>query len=493
MMTSNGTPHHNSAIPSEVGWQFVPQYYNFVNKEPERLHCFYNKRSTFIHGSEGEDGKTCHGQQEIHAQITSLGFQDCKIFIHSVDAQSSADGGIIIQVIGEMSNSNGPWRKFVQTFFLAEQPNGYFVLNDIFRFLKEDSVEDIPDEPELSAVPPEPVLAPEPVPAPAEFHREPSPVPSLSPVEDADPTAVPVEELPVTVSDIDIDEPAPAPAPEPIAQVNGHEIEKPATPPISKPATPPPAVEPTPPPAATPALLPLLLLPLPQRLPQYRQLRLQLPRLAVAHDSRGLSENVPDSTPPASTSGTQTPAKAPGTPSRTPHPAYAAAQSITTAQCFIKVNFFPSLSSSIFVGYEKQSVTEPVSQQALSQALTRFGPLKSVEIVRQKACAFAEFTTVDSAKRAIIASLLPPAGGEGGVKVDVGGGEPLKIFVETRKERGDRVVGRGRGGGGGGGGTPFAGGEGRGSGSNETRGGGGGFRGGGGSGRGGSGRGRGAK
>ena len=54
---------HRNVVPSDVGWQFVPQYYTFVNKEPERLHCFYTKRSTFIHGTEGEDGKPCHGQQ----------------------------------------------------------------------------------------------------------------------------------------------------------------------------------------------------------------------------------------------------------------------------------------------------------------------------------------------------------------------------------------------------------------------------------------------
>lgn len=40
-----------------------------------------------------------------------------------------------------MSNAGAPWKKFVQTFFLAEQPGGYFVLNDMFRFLKEDGVE----------------------------------------------------------------------------------------------------------------------------------------------------------------------------------------------------------------------------------------------------------------------------------------------------------------------------------------------------------------
>lgn len=53
--------------PSEVGWQFVPQYYTFVNKQPNRLHCFYTKASTFIHGTEGEDGKPCYGQQVRNA------------------------------------------------------------------------------------------------------------------------------------------------------------------------------------------------------------------------------------------------------------------------------------------------------------------------------------------------------------------------------------------------------------------------------------------
>jgi len=37
-----------------------------------------------------------------------------------------------------MSNKGGASHKFAQTFFLAKQPNGYFVLNDIIRFLKED-------------------------------------------------------------------------------------------------------------------------------------------------------------------------------------------------------------------------------------------------------------------------------------------------------------------------------------------------------------------
>ncbi|KAG9032677.1 hypothetical protein FRB95_001105 [Tulasnella sp. JGI-2019a] len=154
--------------PSEVGWQFVPQYYTFVNKQPNRLHCFYAKNSTFVNGTEGEDGKACYGQHEIHQKIQSLNYQDCKVLIHSVDAQSSANNGIIIQVIGEMSNRGEPWKKFVQTFFLAEQPKGYFVLNDIFRFLKDDTTgEEDKSEAVAEPEPVEPIITVPSLPIPA--------------------------------------------------------------------------------------------------------------------------------------------------------------------------------------------------------------------------------------------------------------------------------------------------------------------------------------
>src|SRR5882762_9631656 len=135
--------------------------------------------------------------QEIHNKITSIGFEDCKVFIHSVDAQSSANGGIIIQVIGEMSNHGDPWRKFVQTFFLAEQPNGYFVLNDIFRFLKEETVEsddaEEAAEPEVAPSESEPTPPPE---APQTPAREPSPPPAAVAVV-AVPSPVPSFPVPI--------------------------------------------------------------------------------------------------------------------------------------------------------------------------------------------------------------------------------------------------------------------------------------------------------
>ncbi|KAI9067868.1 NTF2-like protein [Trametes sanguinea] len=343
--------NNTSVNPSEVGWQFVPQYYTFVNKHPNRLHCFYNKSSTFIHGTEGEDGKPCFGQQEIHNKITSIGFQDCKVFIHSVDAQSSANGGIIIQVIGEMSNKGEAWRKFVQTFFLAEQPNGYFVLNDIFRFLKEESVDegDEQDQPEAAS---------QQKPAPAEQHVPASPAP-------------------------------PSPAPPPFAEPE----------------------------------------------PTWASLAAKGASgwgPAVATQSRGTSEAPAPhaSASPAPLSGPQSPAPHVTTrplARQEPHPAFVAAQNIQTPQCFVK------------------GVTENVTEAALRTTLTaRFGPIKDLEIVRNKACAFIEFQALESAKRAIIASLPHAQGGEGGIRIETDGGAgQARITVETRKERGDRPGQRG--------------------------------------------------
>ncbi|KAG4106233.1 NTF2-domain-containing protein [Neocallimastix lanati (nom. inval.)] len=124
--------------PFEVSWLFVQEYYTIMNNSPEKLHQFYNKDSYYCNGSEGESSKIYHGQSEINKRIKELEYEDCKVLVSNVDSQVSSNDGIIIQVLGEMSNKGGASHKFAQTFFLAKQPNGYFVLNDIIRFLKED-------------------------------------------------------------------------------------------------------------------------------------------------------------------------------------------------------------------------------------------------------------------------------------------------------------------------------------------------------------------
>jgi hypothetical protein len=73
--------------------------------------------------------------------MKALDYQDTKVRVTNVDSQGS-DANIVIQVIGEISNRGQPHKRFVQTFILAEQTNGYFVLNDIFRYLAEEPEEE---------------------------------------------------------------------------------------------------------------------------------------------------------------------------------------------------------------------------------------------------------------------------------------------------------------------------------------------------------------
>jgi len=79
--------------------------------------------------------------QAINERIKGLDFKDTKVRVTNVDSQGS-DANIVIQVIGEISNQGQPHKRFAQTFVLAEQTNGYFVLNDIFRYLAEEPEED---------------------------------------------------------------------------------------------------------------------------------------------------------------------------------------------------------------------------------------------------------------------------------------------------------------------------------------------------------------
>ncbi|KAI9189435.1 hypothetical protein H9P43_000868 [Blastocladiella emersonii ATCC 22665] len=191
--TSEQYAKHAAASPSadQVGWMFVREYYQIMNSEPSRLHCFYSRDSTAVHGLEATMAAANKGQHEIQKMFQTIGFKDCRVVISNVDSVPSLADGIIVQVIGEMSNAGAPSQKFVQTFFLAKQPKGYYILNDVFRFMREELESDTEDA-ETSPIAPTPApvskpatistppaaaaAAPAPAPAAAEQKRAPSPV-----------------------------------------------------------------------------------------------------------------------------------------------------------------------------------------------------------------------------------------------------------------------------------------------------------------------------
>lgn len=83
--------------------------------------------------------------QEIHEKIISLKYEDYTAEIKTADAQESHKGGVIVLVTGCLTGKDNVKRKFSQTFFLAPQEKGYFVLNDVFRYIE------VNDAPQLNS------------------------------------------------------------------------------------------------------------------------------------------------------------------------------------------------------------------------------------------------------------------------------------------------------------------------------------------------------
>jgi len=139
--------------PQSVGREFVRQYYTLLNKAPLHLHRFYSGDSSFVHGGLDKDEEILepvHGQQEIHQKIKQLNFRDCKAKIRQVDAHATLASGVVVQVLGELSNNNKPMRRFMQTFVLAPQaPKKYYVYNDIFRY-QDEVFDDSDTDPSIS-------------------------------------------------------------------------------------------------------------------------------------------------------------------------------------------------------------------------------------------------------------------------------------------------------------------------------------------------------
>eukprot|EP00249_Psilotum_nudum_P022946 c28700_g1_i2 orf=474-2009(-) len=131
-----------AAIPtaSVVGNAFVNQYYNVLHQSPSVVHRFYTDASRLSRAEAGPNGivDTVAGQAEIHEKVLSLDYGDIRAEIKTVDSQESLDGSVLVMVTGALFSQSRMKRNFVQTFFLAPQEKGYFVLNDMFRYLDDD-------------------------------------------------------------------------------------------------------------------------------------------------------------------------------------------------------------------------------------------------------------------------------------------------------------------------------------------------------------------
>ncbi|KAG8156710.1 hypothetical protein KVR01_013501 [Diaporthe batatas] len=432
--TSN-TAADSTPSKDEVGWYFVQQYYTTLSKNPDKLHLFYNKRSQFVQGLEAELSPVAVGRQAISERIKELDFHDCKVRVSNVDSQASYDN-IVIQVIGEICNKSGEPKKFVQTFVLAQQPAGYFLLNDILRYVNEGEEEategavsesapavemEAPHQESAAAAEPAPVAAaaaPEPEKVQAEQPSEPTPVALDTEVvdkklEEASSTAkdtpsttaaeTPVEAAPAVEEAPKAEEAQTAVDPEKVVQeVTEEEVKKPELP-----------KDPSPTPA-------------PSRAPAPEPEKPKGPPKPMSWASRAAAAvGVP--VKPVVPLPKAAPAAAPAQPKAAPAPAQPKAAaapapaSENTAQAADKDSEWrtagadskrqsrqqntstPPTEKEGTLAYVK-FVTEKVKEDDLRSALGSYGEMVYFDINRSKNCAFVEYSAAAGYQAAISAS-----------------------------------------------------------------------------------------
>ncbi|KAE8662800.1 Nuclear transport factor 2 family protein with RNA binding domain isoform 1 [Hibiscus syriacus] len=127
------------ATPSSqvVGNAFVEQYYHILYNSPELAHRFYHDSSVLSRPDSNGVMTSVTTMQGINEKILSLDYKNYKAEINTADAQKSYKEGVTVLVTGCLMGKDNLKRKFAQSFFLAPQDNGYFVLNDVFRYVED--------------------------------------------------------------------------------------------------------------------------------------------------------------------------------------------------------------------------------------------------------------------------------------------------------------------------------------------------------------------
>ncbi|KAG8482525.1 hypothetical protein CXB51_024081 [Gossypium anomalum] len=159
------------ATPSAqvVGNAFVEQYYHILYHSPELAHRFYHDSSVISRPDSNGVMTSVTTMQGINEKILSFDYTNHKAEINTADAQKSYQEGVTVLVTGCLTGKDNMKRKFAQSFFLAPQDNGYFVLNDVLRYvgdsepLEKHKVNGVNDAPRVPPTPePEPTQVSEP-------------------------------------------------------------------------------------------------------------------------------------------------------------------------------------------------------------------------------------------------------------------------------------------------------------------------------------------
>lgn len=127
--------------PNTVAREFVRRYYTVLSQSPNDLFRFYCNNAVFVH--DGAD--SLYNDESVYAEGKdaickimlngALNYRNCFTKINNIDTTITLNDGLLVQVMGEISNDGQAMRPFSQTIVLTKQSSmRYNVQNDIFRY-----------------------------------------------------------------------------------------------------------------------------------------------------------------------------------------------------------------------------------------------------------------------------------------------------------------------------------------------------------------------
>ncbi|KAF8054468.1 hypothetical protein N665_1329s0003 [Sinapis alba] len=133
-MTAEG-----GVLARQVCEAFVEQYYHIVGTMTNAAHKFYADDSFVTRP--GPDGTmmSFSSLEGIKKHYLSSYYDGTTFDVLSFDTQSSSGDGLLIMVIGFLTGKDNLKRKFSQAFYLARKNGNYVLVNDIHRFVDEES------------------------------------------------------------------------------------------------------------------------------------------------------------------------------------------------------------------------------------------------------------------------------------------------------------------------------------------------------------------
>jgi len=116
-----------------IGKAFTDQYYQMFDNPATRaqLQALYNAEQSLM----SFEGQQMQGSAKIMEKIQSLTFQKIAHLITAVDCQPMFDGGILINVLGQLKTDDDIPQSFMQNFVLRPAQDSFFIEHDIFRLV----------------------------------------------------------------------------------------------------------------------------------------------------------------------------------------------------------------------------------------------------------------------------------------------------------------------------------------------------------------------